>query len=76
MDQGSGLVRQALLTPGHVSDKLPFPDLVQGDEQTVSPRPHPTPSAAPASRLLAGPSQHRNQLRDNAKLSRGDGKNS
>ena len=35
VDQGSGLVRQALLTPGHVSDKLPFLDLVQGDEQTV-----------------------------------------
>ncbi len=35
VDQGSGLVRQALLTPGHVSDKAPFLDLVQGDEQTV-----------------------------------------
>ena len=35
VDQGSGRVRQALLTPGHVSDKLPFLDLVQGDEQTV-----------------------------------------
>jgi IS5 family transposase len=33
VDQGSGLVRQALLTPGHVSDKVPFLDLVQGDEQ-------------------------------------------
>src|SRR5918996_509027 len=35
IDQGSGLVRQAILTPGHVSDKAPFLDLVQGDEQTV-----------------------------------------
>jgi IS5 family transposase len=35
VDQGSGLVRQALLTPGHVSDKVPFLDLVQGDEEAV-----------------------------------------
>jgi len=35
VDQGSGLVRQALLTPGHVSDKVPFLALVQGDEQAV-----------------------------------------
>jgi IS5 family transposase len=35
IDQGSGLVRQAILTPGHISDKAPFLDLVQGDEQTV-----------------------------------------
>jgi IS5 family transposase len=35
VDQGSGLVRQAILTPGHVSDKVPFLDLVQGDEATV-----------------------------------------
>ena len=28
-------MRRALLTPGHVSDKAPFLDLVQGDEQTV-----------------------------------------
>jgi transposase, IS5 family len=35
VDQGSGLVRQAILTPGHVSDKAPFLDLVQGDEQAV-----------------------------------------
>jgi transposase, IS5 family len=33
--QGSGLVRRAILTPGHVSDKLPFLDLVQGDERAV-----------------------------------------
>jgi transposase, IS5 family len=35
VDQGSGLVRQAILTPGHVSDKAPFLALVQGDEQVV-----------------------------------------
>ena len=35
VDQGSGLVRQAMLTPGHVSDEVPFLDLVQGDEQAV-----------------------------------------
>jgi transposase, IS5 family len=35
VDRGSGLVRQAILTPGHVSDKVPFLDLVQGDEQAV-----------------------------------------
>jgi IS5 family transposase len=35
VDQGSGLVRQALLTQGHVSDKSPFLALVQGDEQAV-----------------------------------------
>ena len=35
VDQGSGLVRRAMLTPGHVSDKVPFLDLVQGDEQAV-----------------------------------------
>jgi IS5 family transposase len=35
VDQGSGLVRQAILTPGHVSDKVRFLALVQGDEQAV-----------------------------------------
>ena len=35
VDQGSGLVRRAMLTPGHVSDKVPFLDLVQGDERAV-----------------------------------------
>ena len=35
VDQGSGLVRQAILTPAHVSDKTPFLDLVQGDERIV-----------------------------------------
>jgi IS5 family transposase len=35
VDQGSGLVRRAVLTSGHVSDKVPFLELVQGDEHTV-----------------------------------------
>jgi hypothetical protein len=35
VDHGSGLVRRAILTPGHVSDKLPFLDLVHGDERAV-----------------------------------------
>jgi transposase, IS5 family len=35
VDRGSGLVRQAILTPAHVSDKVPFLDLVQGDERAV-----------------------------------------
>jgi transposase, IS5 family len=35
VDQGSGLVRQAILTPANVSDKAPFLALVQGDEQAV-----------------------------------------
>jgi transposase, IS5 family len=35
VDQGSGLVRRALLTPANVSDKTPFLDLVQGDERAV-----------------------------------------
>jgi IS5 family transposase len=35
VDQGSGLVRRAILTPGHVSDKVPFLDLVQGDARAV-----------------------------------------
>ena len=30
-----GLVRRAILTPGHVSDKVSFLDLVQGDERAV-----------------------------------------
>jgi transposase, IS5 family len=33
VDQGSGLVRQAILTPANVSDKTPAPQLIQGDEQ-------------------------------------------
>ena len=33
LDQGSALVRRAMLTHGHVSDRVPF--LVQGDEQPV-----------------------------------------
>jgi IS5 family transposase len=35
VDHGSGLVRQAILTPANVSDKMPFLALVQGDEQAV-----------------------------------------
>jgi transposase, IS5 family len=35
VDGGSGLVRQAILTPANVSDKTPFLALVQGDEQAV-----------------------------------------
>jgi len=35
VDQGSGLVRRAILTPGHVPDKAPFLALVQGDEPAV-----------------------------------------
>jgi IS5 family transposase len=35
VDQGSGLVRRAILTPGHVSGKAPFLDLVQGNDQAV-----------------------------------------
>ena len=35
VDQGSGLVRQAILTPANVSDKTPFLALVQGDERVV-----------------------------------------
>src|ERR671919_2160094 len=35
VDQSSGLVRQAILTPANVSDKTPFLDLVQGDERAV-----------------------------------------
>lgn len=33
VDQGSGLVRRAILTPANVSDKTPAPQLIQGDEQ-------------------------------------------
>jgi IS5 family transposase len=35
VDRGSGLLRQAVLTPANVSDKTPFLDLIQGDEQAV-----------------------------------------
>lgn len=34
-DQGSGLVRDAVLTPAHVSDRDPAPELIQGDEKAV-----------------------------------------
>jgi transposase len=37
VDQGSGLVRQSLLTPANVSDKVPFLAPVQGDEQVCTP---------------------------------------
>jgi len=33
VDEGSGLVRQAILTPANVSDKTPATQLIQGDEQ-------------------------------------------
>ena len=33
VDQGSGLVRQAILTPANVSDRTPAPRLIQGDER-------------------------------------------
>ena len=33
VDEGTGLVRQAILTPANVSDRTPAPDLIQGDEQ-------------------------------------------
>lgn len=33
VDQDSGLVRQAILTPANVSDRTPAPRLIQGDEQ-------------------------------------------
>ena len=35
VDHGPGLVRRAMLTPGHISDQVPFVDLVRGDEATV-----------------------------------------
>jgi transposase, IS5 family len=35
VDHGSDLVRRAMLTPGHISDQVPFVDLVRGDEATV-----------------------------------------
>ena len=35
VDRGSGLVRQAVLTPANVSDKMRFLDLLQGDERAV-----------------------------------------
>jgi IS5 family transposase len=35
VDGGAGLVRQAILTPANVSDKAPFPALVQDDKQAV-----------------------------------------
>ena len=50
VDQGSGLVRRAILTPGHVSDRAPFCRLVEGDERTGGACPRaglrPDPGAA------------------------------
>lgn len=34
-DQGSGLIRKALLTPANIHDSIPADDLVQGDEAAV-----------------------------------------
>lgn len=34
-DQGSGLIRKALLTPANVHDSIPADDLVQGDEGAI-----------------------------------------
>jgi transposase, IS5 family len=35
VDEGSGIVRQAVMTPADVHDSIPADDLVQGDEQAV-----------------------------------------
>ena len=35
VDEGSGIVRQAVMTPADVHDSVPADDLVQGDEQAV-----------------------------------------
>src|SRR3954453_24102987 len=35
VDEGSGLVREAVMTPADVHDSVPADDLVQGDEQAV-----------------------------------------
>ena len=35
VDEGSGLVREAAMTPADVHDSVPADDLVQGDEQAV-----------------------------------------
>src|SRR4051794_2953338 len=35
VDEGSGLVREAVMTPADVHDSLPADDLVRGDEQAV-----------------------------------------
>ncbi len=34
-DQGSGLIRKALLTPANVHDSIPADELVQGDERAI-----------------------------------------
>jgi len=35
VDQGSGLIRKAILTPANVSDRTPAADLILGDEGTL-----------------------------------------
>ena len=35
VDQGSGLIRKAILTPANVSDRTPATDLILGDEATL-----------------------------------------
>ena len=35
VDEGSGIVREAVMTPADVHDSVPADDLVQGDEQAV-----------------------------------------
>ncbi len=35
VDEGSGIVRQAVMTPADVHDSVPADDLVQGDEEAV-----------------------------------------
>ena len=35
VDEGSGIVREAVMTPADVHDSIPADDLVQGDEQAV-----------------------------------------
>ena len=35
VDEGSGLVREAVMTPADVHDSVPADDLVQGDEEAV-----------------------------------------
>ena len=35
VDEGSGMVREAVMTPADVHDSVPADDLVQGDEEAV-----------------------------------------
>jgi IS5 family transposase len=50
VDQCSGLVRRAILTPGHVSDRAPFCRLVEGDERTGGSLSSGRPEAGPGGR--------------------------